>query len=117
VRRGREAAHVDPDLGDDDLGGALPDAGDGGEPAELLIERAEQFGHLPVESADARRQVVDMGEVFTQHDPVVFGEAAFHRLAQLVELGPELGLGEVGEDLRFDHPVDLGIKHRPPGLA
>jgi hypothetical protein len=50
VRSGREPQQVDADLGDDDLSGALPDAGDGlqspggfserdGAPVDLLVDR------------------------------------------------------------------------------
>src|SRR5205807_6041842 len=40
VPGGREAAHVDPDLGHDRLGGPLADAGDGVQSPDRVLKRA-----------------------------------------------------------------------------
>ena len=76
---GREAAHVDTDLGDDALGAAALDAGDraeqlngGRERADLLLDRLREPLDLLVEE-------VDVGEDRRDDDPVLGIEAALER--------------------------------------
>src|SRR3954466_10464516 len=55
VARGREAAHVDADLGDDDLRGQVTEAGDGAQQPDRLTERVEIAVHLLVDLGDGGR--------------------------------------------------------------
>jgi len=73
---GRKAAHVHPDLGDDHLGGALADTGNGHEPTELVIERGDHPLHLGVHRRDLGGEVVDVRQMSLQHHRVVSPEPA-----------------------------------------
>jgi hypothetical protein len=63
VRGGGEAAHVDPDLGEDHLRGPSPHPRDRDQPLELLTERADHPVNLDVESRDVGRELVDVIDV------------------------------------------------------
>ena len=60
---GREAGHVDSDLGDHDLGGALTDPGHRAQPLDLFSERGELALHLLIEAFDRRTEVIDVREM------------------------------------------------------
>ncbi len=60
---GGEAAHVEADLGEDDLRGELSNAWDGDEQADCIAERAEVAFHLGVDGGDGRGQRVDLAQV------------------------------------------------------
>jgi hypothetical protein len=121
VSRGGEAAHVDADLGDDDLGGAPTHPGNGDQPPQLLTERADHPVHLEVEALDGGRELVDVVQVHPQHQRVMGAEAPLQRPAQLRDLGSHPGACQLGEgvgvadagDERFEHlpgrhPEDVG---------
>ena len=71
VAGGGEAAHVEADLGEDDLGGELTDAGDGGEERDRFAERAEVALHLRVDGGDGGGERVDLAEVQAEEEAVV----------------------------------------------
>ena len=77
---GRELGHVHADLRDDHLGGAPPDPGDRHQPLRPLIERAHHVCDPTVQPVDGSGQLVDVGQVRAQHDPVMLAEPAAHRL-------------------------------------
>jgi hypothetical protein len=58
VAGGRKDRHVDPDLGDDGLGGAFADPGDGVQPVTGHRERGDHLVHAGVEAGDRGLQVV-----------------------------------------------------------
>ena len=70
MRGGREAGHVDADLGDDALGGPFPDPGDGVEPVTGLAKGSHHpVDHLAlVELGDRRFEVVEVIQDHSQHD-------------------------------------------------
>ncbi len=63
---GREAAHVDADLGDDDLRGQVTEAGDGAQQPDRLTERVEIAVHLVVDLGDGGLQSIDLTQVQAQ---------------------------------------------------
>jgi hypothetical protein len=117
VRGGRELAHVDADLGDDYLGGAFADAGDGHKPAHLVSERGDHPVHLGVEAVDTGAQMIDVGQVHADHQGVVLVEATQQRLAQLGDPRPHPGQGHIGEDLGVAFPCDERFEHPPRRLT
>jgi hypothetical protein len=96
---GGKAAHVDPDLGDDHLGGAPAHAGDGDQPPQLLTERADHPVHLDVETLDHDRELVDVIQVHPQHQRVVGTETSVQGPPQLRDLRPHPGARQPGEGI------------------
>src|SRR4051812_15447400 len=70
VAGGREAVHVDANLGDDDLRGQVTDAGDGAQQPDRLTERVEIAVHLLVDLGDGGRQGIDLTQVQAQQEAV-----------------------------------------------
>ena len=60
MRRGGEPAHVGADLGDDDLGAELADAGDGAQLLDGVTKGGEAGLDLPVDSSDGGIERVDL---------------------------------------------------------
>src|SRR4029450_11159010 len=60
VAGGREHGHVDADLGDDALGGALADPGDGVQPVTGHRERGDPLVDAAVQSGDGAFQVLQV---------------------------------------------------------
>jgi hypothetical protein len=115
VRRGREAGHVHPDLGDDH-------GGRGGTDPEDLVQAGHRVSEgggvgldLGVEVGDVRVERVDAGEHLGQQESVVVGEVSNERLFQLRDLGAHPGPGHLGQDLGVALPADQGGHHLPAG--
>ena len=87
VARGREAAHVGADLGDDALGGAPVDAGDGAQQPHLTPERGEHPVDLGRQLGDRLVQEVDLGQDGSDQQGVVGPEAPDQGLLELGDLG------------------------------
>jgi hypothetical protein len=96
--RGGKAAHVHADLGDDALGGAPVDAGDGAQPLELTPERGDHPVDLGAELGDRPVQEVDLGQDRAHQQGVVSAEATDEGLLQLGDLGAHPPAGELSED-------------------
>jgi hypothetical protein len=77
--RGREAAHVGADLGQDHLGGALADAGDGDQQLELVGPRRGDLGDPDRQRSDGLVGVVDAGQQLRDEQCVVVAEAPTRR--------------------------------------
>jgi hypothetical protein len=112
-----EDADVAAGLGDDDLGGAAPDAGDRAqqlhrrrERAELLLDRGRQFVDRLVEVVDVRQDPPDDQRVLDV-------EAALERFAQRGDLLARLAARELGEHDRVGGARDERVEHRATGLA
>jgi len=91
VPDGREHAHVEPALGDDDLRGVRLDAGDRAQQLDDVGMRGEheldplgQVLQLGIERVDVRQQLRD------HHAVMLDREAALQRLAELRDLGAHL---------------------------
>src|SRR3954462_5909952 len=94
VAGGREAAHVDADLGDDDLRGQVTDAGDGAQQPDRLTERVEIAVHLLVDLGDGGLQGIDLTQVQAQQEAVALGDAAGQGGPQLLGRGLDAALHE-----------------------
>jgi hypothetical protein len=86
VTGGRKHRHVDADLGDDGLGGAFADPGDGVQPVTSHRERGDHLVHAGVEAGDRGLQVLQVGKRQPDQQPMMLAEAAPQGLAQLGEL-------------------------------
>ena len=108
---GRERAHVDADLGDQHLGGALLDAGDRHQQLTLAGERGDPLLDLVREPVDRLVEEVDVREDLPDDQRVLGLEAALERLAERGDLLAQLPVREVGEH------VGVGRALRPARRA
>src|SRR6266550_5014850 len=141
VPGGREPAHVQPDLRDDDLGAAHGDAGDLVETLEGRYARGEEFSGRGVGTGvgvgggwwpgggDGRDRLVDLagelvdlgaqGVVLVEQHPgqvgVVGVEPAGQRFDQRGLLDPHPALGQGGQPPRVAFSADQRLDHRPAG--
>src|SRR5206468_7092046 len=76
VPSGGEGAHVGTDLGDDRLGGALADPGDGVQPVTGHGERGDHLVDAVVEAGDGALQVFQVPQRQPDQQGVVVAEAA-----------------------------------------
>src|SRR5690349_17182901 len=74
VGRGREPRHVDPQLGDQDLGGPPPDPRDRAQQPQLLGERGQNLLDPLVQPVDHGREVVDVVQVQPGQQGVLVAE-------------------------------------------
>jgi len=65
---GGEAAHVHADLGDEDLGRALGDAGDAIQASLLGRERADGLLDAGTEGGDGLVEVIEVAEVLARYE-------------------------------------------------
>jgi hypothetical protein len=115
--RGGEPGHVAAGLGDDDLGGALADAGDGDQPGDEGGERRGRLGDQGVQRGDRRRQVIIGIQVEPAHLAMARGEPPVAGHLQLVGLAAQHAQGQPGQPGRVPLAGDQRLDHRPPGLA
>jgi hypothetical protein len=110
---GRQPAHVMADLGQDDAGTQLADAGDRGQECNRGAKGLDIGVDLLIDLLDRRIKGVDLLEMQLQQKAVVPGDVAAQRCLQLVrrsfdppvgQSGQSSGLGFAG-DQRFDHPT------------
>jgi len=76
VPRGREAGHVDADLGDDHLRGQITDAGMVRNLTDRLTERVEFAVHLLVDVGDRGIERVDLHRCRRSRKAMTFGDAS-----------------------------------------
>jgi len=113
VLGGWEHAHVDADLGDQDLGGALLDARDRHQQVTVRRERAELLLDLGREPVDRLVEEVDVREDLPDDQRVLVGEAADQRLAQRRDLLAQLATCELCEHVRIGRAGHQRVEHRP----
>lgn len=97
---GGEAAHVDADLGEDDLGGEVTDAGDGDEKADGFAVRPEAAVHLGVDGGGER---VDLADLKAEGEAVVRARSAEPRGADRLRASPVA---------RRHQPLGIGLAKR-----
>ena len=102
-----------PHVGDDGLGGALADPGDGVQPVTGHRERGDHLVDSRIQLGDGSLQVLQVGKRQPDQQPVMVAEPARQRLAQLGELLAQLALGQLRQDLGVALPTDEGGQHRP----
>jgi hypothetical protein len=109
-------AHVDADLRDDDLGGALVNPGDRVEQVDLVRERGDHLIDAGREVLDGLVDVVDVGQDVADHEAVVLGdEVALERLFELCQLGPQATSCEIRQRLGIVVAGDELVEHRARG--
>ncbi len=81
---GGEPAHIDADLGNDDLSGQVTDARDGPQQADRLAERVEVAVHLRVDGGDGGIKRINLAQVQAQQEAVPHGNASLQGSAQLL---------------------------------
>lgn len=94
---GRKAAHVDADLGDDGLGAAAGDAGDGVEVGDGGLKRAHPFLDLGVHGLDLGLQELHLVELAAEHEALMAADAPLQGELQLGLLPAHAGLGQRGQ--------------------
>jgi hypothetical protein len=94
VPGGREPAHVQADLGDDDRGGEPGDARDRGQELDGGLKRSQAGIDLPVDPGDGRLQGVDLVQVQAEQEPVIWRHPPAKRLLELLRRRREPRMGE-----------------------
>jgi hypothetical protein len=107
--------NVGADHGDDRLGGALADPGDGVQPVTRHRERGDHLLDAVVEAGDGALQVLQVRQRQPHQQGVMLAEASGERLAQLRQLLAELALGQLGQHHRVAFAVHQGGQHGPAG--
>ncbi len=97
-----------PELGEDDLRGALADAGDRVEPLDLADVRGKPRLDFRGELADRLVEKVDVAQQPPDEQAVMVAESSPQGLAQRRLLGPHPPFGHGGEDRR----IVVTVKHR-----
>ena len=78
----RELVHVDPDLGDERLGGGLTDVGNPIQQRNDLGEKAHFLLDLLIKIGDETVERLDMCPVQAQHEAMMRGDVIVERLQQ-----------------------------------
>jgi hypothetical protein len=105
--------HIDAELGDEHLGGALVHAADGVEPGECLGEGRHDAIDLGADGLDGLVQVVEVGEELADEEGVVGAEVADQK-PQGRPLLAQLAAGETREDLGVGGAAHQGIEQARP---
>jgi hypothetical protein len=113
VAGGREDRHVHADLGDDRLGGAFADPGDGVQPVTGRGERGDHLVHARVEADDRALQVLQVVKGQPDQQRMMLAEATPQGLTQLGELGAQPAPGQLRQDLGVAFAGDQSAQHRP----
>jgi hypothetical protein len=114
---GGPGGHVTAAFGDEHLGGASADAGDGLESIDDLAEALGQLDDVIVQGGDGRLEPVDVLEQLPQMDRMVGFEAAVECTDELGDLRAHPALGHLGEHGRITFACDERIEHRPARLG
>src|ERR671930_200215 len=113
-----EMAHVDADLGDEDVSGGLPDAADGGQAGEGGTKGGERVLQARLEFPHRGVEGIDLAQVQGEHEAVVRGDAAVQGLDEFGARGFEAAtVGEVGESLGIGLAGDEGVEEAAAGHA
>ena len=96
MRRGREAGHVQADLGDDHCCGGGTDTGDLVQAGHRISEGGKVGLDLGVHVSDVAVEGIDAGEHLGQQEAVVVDEVSDERLFQLGDLGAHPGPSHLG---------------------
>jgi hypothetical protein len=110
---GREAAHVLADLGQDDVGTQLADAGDRGQERNRGAKGLDIGVDLLIDLLDRRIKGVDLLEMQRQQKAVVPGDVAAQRCLQLVRRGFDPPVGQ----RRQSCGLGFAVGPQPTGLT
>ena len=93
------------------LGRPAAHPGDGVQPLQRLLDRAQSLGDLGAQPGDLLVEEVDVGQVRRQQEAVVGADAPGQRPLQLRPLRPQPALGQLGQRGRVGRALRAG----PPG--
>jgi hypothetical protein len=110
---GRQPAHVMADLGQDDAGTQLADAGDRGQECNRGAKGLDIGVDLLIDLLDRRIKGVDLLEMQPQQKAVVPGDVAAQRCLQLVRRSFDPPVGQSGQSSGLGFAVGL----QPTGLT
>src|SRR3954466_7701776 len=117
VAGGREAAHVDADLGDDDLRGQVTEAGDRAQQPDRLTKRVEIAVHLLVDLGNGDLQGIDLTQVQAQQEAVALGDTAGQGAPQPLGRGPYAPPHEAEQRVGVAFAGDQGLDDSAAGFA
>ena len=113
---GREAVHVEADLGDNDPGAELADAGDRGQEPDGGAKGRRLRVDLPVDRGDRPVEGIDLVEMQPQQEAVVACHPSPQGGAKLVGRGLEATV-EHGQHRGIGLALDERLEHRPAADA
>ena len=108
-----EARHVSADLGNEHLGGAPSDTGDGLEQRDRLSLSDQALFELGIEARDRGVQVLEVSELLTQEEDVVGLQPADDCLGKRVPLGAQLPARQLGQRPRVCLAVEQSLQDLP----
>jgi hypothetical protein len=114
---GREARHIDADLGDDDSGRDVADAGDRGQWETGLAKGLEPIADLRLNLGNRRVDGIGLGEVDAQQQALVIGHAVAQGFDKLRAGGPDPSMDLVGEAFGIGLALRQHIEDRPSTCA
>jgi hypothetical protein len=112
-----EAAHVRPDLGQDDLRGSGAHPGDRVQDRQGALPGGHQRGDPLRHGGDVVLGRLDVGEHPAEQEGVMVPEPGGQRAGQLRQFAAQPGPGQVGQRVRVGSALDQGPHHVPTGDA
>src|SRR5688572_5832273 len=111
-----EALHIGADLGEDDGGGQLMDAGNGHQLPGRSAKRLESLADLGVDPGDGGLERGDLSEVDLQQETLVVGQATAQGLGDGGARGPNSGpdWDAAGQNLWVVLALRQGLEDGPP---
>ena len=92
---GREARHVAAEFGDDRLGGAARDPGNGVEPGERVGLGRGERRDVAIAGRDRLVEELDVAQELVEQEAVMGGDAPGERLGEGRPLAPQAPLGQL----------------------
>ena len=114
---GREAVHVDADLGNDDPGAEIADAGDGAQDLDRAAKGLDMGVDLLIDLADGGVDRIDMLEEQPQHKPMMVSHPATQRRLKLGLRCPDAPVGQDRQCERIGLTGDQSLDHPAAGEA
>ena len=112
-----EHRHVDADLGDNLRGNDLVDAGNSLQKIDLPAKWLHPVGYPSLQLGQIALDLVEPAQVQAQQKTMMLGQTPLERLDQVLQLGPQAALGQLGHRLGCHVPLDEGLQHGCTGHA
>ena len=117
MRGRREPAHVDADLGDDDVGAEVLDARDRRDQLDGGAKGPQAFLHLRIDRRHGGFESVDVIEMKAQQEAVLLRHAAAKGFAQLLLRALHPPIGKTGQFGGVGFARNQRLDHGPAALA
>src|SRR4030095_15754132 len=114
MRTARKATHVQTDLGCQVLGNPPVDAWNGVQQLKLLVKRVQPLRYLPVETCNGLVEIVNVAQLFSQHEAMMRSKASRQSLFQLRDLLPQSPLGQFRPLLGIGLPRQQSLQYSSP---